>query len=55
MANRWGNNGNSYKFYPWEEGMETHSIILAWRIPWPEEPGGLQFHSVAESDMTEET
>ena len=40
---------------PWEEGMETHSIILAWRISWPEEPGGLQFHSVAESDMTEET
>ena len=28
---------------PLEEGMETHSIILAWRIPWTEEPGGLQF------------
>ena len=25
-----------------EEGMETHSSILAWRIPWTEEPGGLQ-------------
>ena len=25
-----------------EEGMETHSSILAWRIPWIEEPGGLQ-------------
>ena len=25
-----------------EEGMETHSNILAWRIPWTEEPGGLQ-------------
>ena len=24
-----------------EEGMETHSSILAWRIPWTEEPGGL--------------
>ena len=24
------------------EGMETHSSILAWRIPWREEPGGLQ-------------
>ena len=24
------------------EGMETHSSILAWRIPWTEEPGGLQ-------------
>ena len=25
-----------------EEGMATHSSTLAWRIPWPEEPGGLQ-------------
>ena len=25
-----------------EEGMATHSSILAWRIPWTEEPGGLQ-------------
>ena len=24
-----------------EEGMATHSSILAWRIPWTEEPGGL--------------
>ena len=28
---------------PLEKGMATHSIILAWRIPWTEEPGGLQF------------
>ena len=28
---------------PIEKGMETHSSILAWRIPWTEEPGGLQF------------
>ena len=27
---------------PPEEGMATHSSILAWRIPWTEEPGGLQ-------------
>jgi len=26
---------------PLEEGMATHSNILAWRIPWTEEPGGL--------------
>ena len=26
---------------PLEEGMGTHSSILAWRIPWTEEPGGL--------------
>ena len=25
-----------------EEGMATHSNISAWRIPWTEEPGGLQ-------------
>ena len=27
---------------PLEEDIETHSSILAWRIPWTEEPGGLQ-------------
>ena len=27
---------------PLEEGMATHSRILAWRIPWTEESGGLQ-------------
>ena len=27
---------------PLKEGMATHSSILAWRIPWTEEPGGLQ-------------
>ena len=27
---------------PLEEGMATHSSILAWRIPWTEDPGGLQ-------------
>ena len=27
---------------PQEKGMATHCSILAWRIPWAEEPGGLQ-------------
>ena len=27
---------------PLEEGMATHSSVLAWRIPWTEEPSGLQ-------------
>ena len=27
---------------PLEKGMATHSSTLAWRIPWTEEPGGLQ-------------
>ena len=30
-----------------EKGMATHSSILAWRIPWTEEPGGLQIHRIA--------
>ena len=28
---------------PLEEGMATHPSILAWRVPWTEEPDGLQF------------
>ena len=31
---------------PPEEGMATYCSILAWRIPWTEEPGGL-YHGVA--------
>ena len=27
---------------PLEEGMATHSSVLAWRIPWTQEPGGPQ-------------
>ena len=27
---------------PLEDGMATHSSILAWKFPWTEEPGGLQ-------------
>ena len=27
---------------PLEEGMAIHASVLAWRIPWTEEPGGLQ-------------
>ena len=34
---------------PQEEGTATHSSILAWRIPWIEEPGRLQFHGVPKS------
>ena len=28
---------------PLEKGMATHSSVLAWRIPWSEEPGALLF------------
>jgi len=35
-----------------EKEMATHSSILAWRIPWTEEPGGLQSMGSQESDMT---
>ena len=37
---------------PVEEGKATHSSILAWRIPWAEEPGGLQSMGSQESDTT---
>ena len=37
--------------YPLEEEMATHSSVLAWRIPWTEEPGGLQSMGSQESDM----
>ena len=40
---------------PLEKGMEIPSSILAWRIPWTEEPGGLQSMGSQESDMTEAT
>ena len=34
-----------------EKGMATHSSVLAWRIPWTEEPGGLQSMG-SQSDTT---
>ena len=36
---------------PLEEEMATHSSILAWRIPWTEEPGGLQPMRLQKSQM----
>ena len=36
-----------------EKEMATHSHILAWKIPWTEEPGGLQSMGLQESDTTE--
>ena len=41
----------------WEDSLEkemaTHSSILAWRIPWTEESGGLQSMGHKESDTTD--
>ena len=37
---------------PLEKEMATHSSILAWRVPWTEEPGRLQPTGSQESDMT---
>ena len=34
---------------PLEKEMATHSSILAWEIPWIEEPGGATVHGVAKS------
>ena len=46
------------RFLSWEDPLEkeiaTHSSILAWRIPWTEEPGGLQTMGSKELDMTEQ-
>ena len=39
---------------PLEEGMATHASILAWEIPWAEEPGGLQSMCLKEWNMTEQ-
>ena len=38
---------------PLENGTAAHSSILAWEIPWTEEPGGLQSMGGKESDTTE--
>ena len=34
------------------KGMDTHSSILAWRIPWAEEPGWATVHGITELDTT---
>ena len=39
---------------PLEKGTATHSSILAWEIPWTEEPGRLQSQGHKESDTTEQ-
>ena len=39
---------------PLEKGMATHSSILAWRIPWTEEPGGLQSMESQRVNVTEQ-
>ena len=38
---------------PLEKEMATHVSILAWEIPWTEEPTGLQSMGLQELDMTE--
>ena len=38
---------------PLKEEMAPHSSTLAWKIPWTEEPGGLQSMGSQEFDMTE--
>ena len=39
---------------PLEKGMATYSSVLAWRIPWTEEPGGLQSMGHKEWGTTED-
>ena len=51
--------GTRVRFLGWEDPLEkemaTHSSILAWRIPWTEEPGRLQSMGCKELDTTEAT
>ena len=42
FSNFWTRDPTFLFYTALEEGMATHSSILAWRIPWTEEPGGLQ-------------
>ena len=45
----------SVAFYPsLQKAMAPHSSTLAWKIPWTEEPGGLQSTGCEESDTTEQ-
>ena len=50
------NAGDLGLFLGWEDLLEkevaTHSSILAWRIPWTEDPGRLQSMGLQESDTT---
>ena len=43
----------TFHFHALEKEVATHSSILAWRIPWTEELGGLQSTGHKESDTTE--
>ena len=43
------------EFDPLEKGMAPHSSIFAWKIPWTEEPGGLQSMGRTKSKVTEHT
>ena len=49
-------NAGDVRFLIWEDPlkkeMATHSSIVAWEIPWTEEPGGLQSMGSQKSDMT---
>ena len=50
---------NLVRFLGWEDPLEkemaTHSSILAWKIPWTEEPGGLQSMGLQRAPGTETT
>ena len=46
------NSGDLGQEDPLKEGVATHSSVLAWKIPWSEEFGGLQSMGLQESDTT---
>ena len=42
----------TFHIHALEKEMATHSSVVVWRIPWTEEPGGLQFMDSQESDVS---
>ena len=52
-SNRMGKTKDLFKKDPMEKGMTTHSSILAWRIPWTEEPGRLRSMGLQKWDTIE--
>ena len=43
---------NNFTYLCMAKEMATHSSVFAWRIPWTEDPGRLQYTGSQESDMT---
>src|SRR5574337_812534 len=54
MVSMWLSHNLGFPRGAMEKAMAPHSSTLAWKIPWTEEPGRLQFMGSLESDTTEQ-